>query len=84
MAVAEWRVHLSSPDRRLMYGADGSARLEVDPKGDGHFVAVNEPKRARARRASEPVKKSDGASLFGFQYCRQMPNRALQVSRRAR
>jgi hypothetical protein len=31
-----------------MYGADGS--LGVDPKGDGHFVAVNEPKPARAPR----------------------------------
>src|SRR3989442_626678 len=32
--------HRGTPDRRLVYGADGSARLEVDPKGDGHFVAV--------------------------------------------
>jgi hypothetical protein len=27
-----------SPDRRLVYGADGSARLEVDPDGDGTFT----------------------------------------------
>jgi hypothetical protein len=33
-----------------MYGADGRARLEVDPKGDGYVVAVNEPKPARAPR----------------------------------
>jgi hypothetical protein len=24
----------------LMYGADGTARFEVDEKGDGHFVAA--------------------------------------------
>jgi len=27
-----------SPDRRLVYGADGSARLEIDADGDGIFV----------------------------------------------
>ena len=27
-----------SPDRRLVYGIDGSARLEIDPDGDGIFV----------------------------------------------
>jgi hypothetical protein len=27
-------------DRRLMYGADGSARLEIDPEGDGMFVPL--------------------------------------------
>jgi hypothetical protein len=27
-----------SPDRRLLYGADGTVRLEVDPGGNGHFV----------------------------------------------
>jgi hypothetical protein len=32
--------HRGSPDRRLIYGADGSARLEVDPDGDGRFTAV--------------------------------------------
>jgi hypothetical protein len=33
-------VHRGTPDRRLLYGADGTARLEVDRKGDGHFVAA--------------------------------------------
>ena len=30
--------HKGVPDRRLVYGADGSVRSEVDPRGDGHFV----------------------------------------------
>ncbi len=30
-------------DRRLVYGADGSARLEADAAGDGRFVAVRPP-----------------------------------------
>jgi hypothetical protein len=34
----------AGPDRRLLYGADGSVRLEVDPDGDGQFVAVNPQK----------------------------------------
>jgi hypothetical protein len=33
--------HRGTPDRRLVYGADGSVRLEVDAKGDGHFVAAH-------------------------------------------
>lgn len=28
-----------TPDRRLVYDADGSARLELDPDGDGRFEA---------------------------------------------
>lgn len=28
------------PDRRLVYGADGSVRVETDPAGDGHFRPV--------------------------------------------
>jgi hypothetical protein len=32
--------HRGAPERRLIYGADGSVRLEVDAKGDGHFVAA--------------------------------------------
>ena len=40
VSVAFDSSHRGRPDRRLVYGADGSARLEVDPKGDGHFVAV--------------------------------------------
>ena len=29
--------HRGTPDRRLIYGANGTARLEVDEKGDGRF-----------------------------------------------
>jgi hypothetical protein len=32
--------HRGSPERRLIYSADGSARLEVDPDGDGKFTSV--------------------------------------------
>ena len=35
--------HRGTPDRRLIYGADGSARLEVDAAGDGHFAPVQAP-----------------------------------------
>jgi hypothetical protein len=34
--------HRGTPDRRLVYGKDGSARLEIDETGGGQFVAVNE------------------------------------------
>jgi hypothetical protein len=34
--------HRGTPDRRLIYGPDGSARVEVDVKGDGHFVPANQ------------------------------------------
>src|SRR4029077_9802903 len=34
--------HRGTPDRRLVYGRDGSARMEVDDAGNGHFVALNE------------------------------------------
>jgi hypothetical protein len=30
--------HRGTPDRRLVYGSGGTARLEVDPDGDGIFV----------------------------------------------
>lgn len=30
-----------TPDRRLVYGPDGSARLEVDDQGDGNFVPAH-------------------------------------------
>jgi hypothetical protein len=29
------------PDRRLIYEADGRARVEVDARGDGTFVAAS-------------------------------------------
>jgi hypothetical protein len=33
--------HRGVPDRRLIYGPNGTARVEVDVKGDGHFVPAN-------------------------------------------
>jgi hypothetical protein len=32
--------HRGTPDRRLVYGPSGTARVEVAPRGDGHFVVV--------------------------------------------
>jgi len=34
--------HRGTPDRRLVYATDGSARMEVDPVGNGQFVPFNE------------------------------------------
>jgi hypothetical protein len=44
--------HRGSPDRRLIYGADGGARLEVDAAGDGHFAPVEASGEPRARGRS--------------------------------
>ena len=41
--VAYDSAHRGTPDRRLVYERDGSARLEVDQAGDGHFAPA--PKR---------------------------------------
>jgi hypothetical protein len=49
-SVAFDTTHRGTPDRRLVYGVNGSARLEVDDAGDGHFTPVNESQTARARR----------------------------------
>ena len=46
-SVAFDTVHRGRPDRRLIYGPNGSARLEVDRAGDGHFVAVSDATPAR-------------------------------------
>jgi len=40
MSVAFDTLHRGTPDRRLIYGADGSARMEIDPQGTGTFVAA--------------------------------------------
>ena len=40
-SVAFDTTHRGTPDRRLVYGADGTRAIEVDPKGDGTFVPVN-------------------------------------------
>jgi hypothetical protein len=42
-SIAFDTLHHGTPDRRLIYGADGSTRLEVDRSGDGHFVPAEEP-----------------------------------------
>jgi len=44
LAVAFDTQHRGAPDRRLVYQPNGTARVEVDLKGDGHFVPANEPK----------------------------------------
>jgi hypothetical protein len=43
--------HRGTPDRRLVYGKDGSAQMEVDETGTGQFVAQNEAS-ARQRSAT--------------------------------
>ena len=42
-SVAFDTTHRGAADRRLIYGADGSARLEMDAAGNGHFVAAGAP-----------------------------------------
>jgi hypothetical protein len=39
-SIAFDTTHRGTPDRRLIYAPDGTARLEVDQKGTGVFVAV--------------------------------------------
>jgi hypothetical protein len=36
--------HRGTPDRRLIYGPNGTARVEVDEKGDGIFTPQKSPK----------------------------------------
>ena len=45
--------HRGTPDRRLIYGMDGSAQMEVDPEGTGTFHALADataPRLAQTRR----------------------------------
>ena len=35
--------HRGVADRRIVYGADATARVEIDPSGDGRFVAASDP-----------------------------------------
>ena len=49
-SVAFDTIHRGAPDRRLIYGAGGTARLEVDEKGDGHFVPAPAAKTQTTRR----------------------------------
>ncbi len=39
-SVAFDTVHRGTPDRRLLYGAGGTAQLEIDSDGDGRFEAA--------------------------------------------
>jgi hypothetical protein len=41
--------HRGVPDRRLIYGPNGTARVEVDVRGDGHFVPANESRPGRSK-----------------------------------
>ena len=41
-SVAFDTAHRGRADRRLVYLADGGARVEVDPNGDGRFVAASD------------------------------------------
>lgn len=43
-AVAFDLARRGTPDRRIVYGADGSARLEIDTAGTGHFVPHAQPR----------------------------------------
>jgi hypothetical protein len=46
--------HRGTPDRRLVYGPDGTARVEVDPKGTGQFVAADPASGKNPRADKNP------------------------------
>jgi len=46
-SVAFDTLHRGTPDRRLVYGADGTVRAEVDLNGTGQFTAANPERRTR-------------------------------------
>jgi len=48
--VAFDTMHRGKPDRRMVYGPSGTAHLEVDRAGDGHFVAAGDAKPAKRPR----------------------------------
>jgi hypothetical protein len=50
-AVAFDTSHRGTPDRRLIYGADGGVKVEVDSRGDGRFAAAAESAVERANRS---------------------------------
>ncbi len=53
-SVAFDLTHSGRPERRLVYGTDGSARLEVDRAGDGNCVPAE---TAAAKHASRAISK---------------------------
>jgi len=60
-SVAFDTIHRGTPDRRLIYALDGSVRLEVDLKGDGHFVESQIP-NPTPRQARGALSASKGKS----------------------
>lgn len=42
--------HSGRPERRLLYGVDGTVRLEVDRAGDGHFAPLDSGRTGVASR----------------------------------
>ena len=40
--VAFDTAHRGIPDRRLVYDLNGNVKVEVDARGDGHFVPVDQ------------------------------------------
>lgn len=51
-SVAFDTLHRGTPDRRLIYTAAGGAQMEVDPDGDGRFVAGDAVKPASSIRTN--------------------------------
>jgi len=49
-SVAFDTAHRGTADRRLIYGADGSARVEIDPQGSGVFIAATPPASPTAQK----------------------------------
>ena len=50
--------HRGTPDRRLVYGIDGSARMEIDESGTGQFVAMNEAAPRTSLRQGSATRQS--------------------------
>ena len=53
-SIAFDTTHRGTPDRRLIYGANGTARLEVDPNGTGQWVPVNPQSNLQSNPQSNP------------------------------
>ena len=52
LAIAAFdTTHRGAPDRRIVYGADQTVRVEVDSRGDGHFAPVDQPPSRRTSGA---------------------------------
>ena len=67
-SIAFDTLHRGTPDRRLIYGPNGTARMEVDANGDGHFVLADQPRPTRTNPAKPanpkpPIPNPGGAGL---------------------